>query len=834
MLCFSAAIAEAGTPGMTAYREGNYGAAARLLQKELKDIQIFSDDYFERIFALVESEFYTAQLKKASDTLDKIKSKVPEKFKTRFLWLEAQCAYLRYDHAKGEKLLDQLLAIKNLPPDIRCDAATLQSQIYLHGGKASKAVALLDKIASDPENLKKNEFSFRLMQLRVLAAAGQLNRIPVEFDKLKSKYPDQQDRLQHFELLIHAINQDMKKYHELFGKIFPEERALYAYVGDPVLYQGSLLAEQQSQKEKNIAEISFHLKNQTVFSPTDDLRIQSWKNLIQLNLDNKQPQKALEETRNMLKKIPDIPDKINWEFLCADLQSALKDGDCGLQIYLNIKNNPALKAKSRADAAEKAAAVYNAQNKKSEVLKLYAFIADMPGEPLLNERGLLLTGKFYFENKQYRLGQSLLNRIENTSSLYPEALIYLIQCKIANGEYDSASSDIKKLALLKNDNAPAAPALAANYFQAILLELTGNAEAAAALFEATARTESVKPAEQKMLINSWQKAAEIHFKRQSYSNAGLLFLSFAEHYPKHASALNALYKSVYSYFLAGRYDEMQYSLNKLCKEYPQHELTVNALFHEVDYLRQNDNMTKALQTLDKIEKINNKNNNQTVAVQIVYDRALISYHLQKYDEAMQFLEKLQQFPANPLTSEGLFLAGTIAQEQGNYPKAAEYFRNAAKMREDVVFSQICMGRSADNLFLAGTKNKDNALLKQAAQIYSEQIKNTALAKTFRLQSLYKCGRTLENLEDFQGALDAYTEALYLFEPGSETSDSNIIPVWINKSAVNAVNIHLQKGGSNSLNEALFIIRRLKKLNTMPADELENFEYNTRNRYMNNN
>jgi hypothetical protein len=89
------------------------------------------------------------------------------------------------------------------------------------------------------------------------------------------------------------------------------------------------------------------------------------------------------------------------------------------------------------------------------------------------------------------------------------------------------------------------------------------------------------------------------------------------------------------------------------------------------------------------------------------------------------------------------------------------------------------------------------------------------------------------MQDYQSALDAYTEALYLNYGDNELKNSTVIPVWVNRSALNAIDIHLRQGGSNALNDAIFIIRRLKKLNTMTAKELENLEYNVRNRYVRN-
>ena len=160
-------------------------------------------------------------------------------------------------------------------------------------------------------------------------------------------------------------------------------------------------------------------------------------------------------------------------------------------------------------------------------------------------------------------------------------------------------------------------------------------------------------------------------------------------------------------------------------------------------------------------------------------------------------------------------------------QAAQYFEKAAAARDDMLFSAVCMGRAADNYFLAGTKLRNESVLKQSADIY-EKLTGEKLSLIFKLQCFYKWGRTLEALKNYQGALDAYTEALYL--PDAGVADKGVVPVWINRSAVNAINIHLRQGGANALNDAVFIIRRLKKLNTMTAGELEELEYNVRSRY----
>ena len=96
----------------------------------------------------------------------------------------------------------------------------------------------------------------------------------------------------------------------------------------------------------------------------------------------------------------------------------------------------------------------------------------------------------------------------------------------------------------------------------IILSLKKDDEAVK-LYEQAAGKTSVRPAALPMLANARLKAAELHLKRHSYSDAGLQFLTFAEKYPDHADTVSALYKAVYAYFLADRRDEMKYCISKI-------------------------------------------------------------------------------------------------------------------------------------------------------------------------------------------------------------------------------------------------------------------------------
>ena len=828
-------VCAAESPGLTAYREQNYGSAVRLLRNELAQSDRTDREFFEKAFSYIDSLLYNGNIVEAQTFFNRYQGKVPADCKASFELLRAKLAYVGKDFDNCSKILETLKNADGLTGLDRFDIAVLQSEVLLFQDKGNEAVDLLELALKDADIVKNGEFTLRLQLMRALAATGKLNRIPSEYDALKQKYPEMQGRLRHFELLIFAINQDLKSYRQLFAQIFPDGRPSAALIGDPVLYQGALLGEQQAQKEKNAEEIVFHLKNQTWFAPNDEYRAASYFNLIELYLNKNDKKSALAAVRGMLKNIKNLPDAAKWQMICASLQNELGDGDSGLEIYLKIKNNAYLEGAVRAEAAENAAQIYKKLGKNTEMLKLYAFMADFPDNRKINDRGVLLTGKYYFERGEYRMGESVLSRIQPDSLNYNEALFYLIQCRIANGEYQSAAADVQKLAELKNDeNNTGLPdtAFAALYFNAVIAEALKKEDEAAELYEKAARSGAVSPAALPMIANSWLKAAELQFKRHSYSSAGLLFLTFAEQYPKHKDTAAALYKSVYSYFLADRRDEMKYSMSKLQKDFPRHELTINAFFHETDYLKGNDLLQEALKTLDTVFELNN-NRNAAVSAQVYYDKALLFYQLRRDSAALDELKKLEALPQNPLLAEGMFLAGTIASEQGRNLDAAGYFSQASSMRDELLFKSSSAGRAADNYFLAGTKNKESAHLKKALDIYANLVKNQKLSTVFRVQCFYKLGRTYEAMQDYQNALDAYTEALYLNYGDNEIKNSTVIPVWVNRSALNAIDIHLRQGGSNALNDAIFIIRRLKKLNTMTAKELENLEYNVRNRYVRN-
>ncbi len=98
----------------------------------------------------------------------------------------------------------------------------------------------------------------------------------------------------------------------------------------------------------------------------------------------------------------------------------------------------------------------------------------------------------------------------------------------------------------------------------------------------------------------------------------------------------------------------------------------------------------------------------------------------------------------------------------------------------------------------------------------------------RSQSLYKLGRSYEQINDIendQNALFAYCDLIY-----RALNNENIPALWINKSAKNAINIHLRHGGSNSLREAMQIVDNLRILKILSQAELNSLTEDIKKHY----
>ena len=165
-LTVTAAVYGAETPGLAAYREGNYGGAVRLLSGEIVQFEKNSKEYFEHIFAYIDSLLYCNKAAEAEQKFKLYNKNVSAEAEVLFALLEAKLAYVNKDLKKCEKILQGLNGNQNLSALCRFDIAVLQCEIYLADGRGAEAVKLADNVLKDESIAQNGEFTLRSLLLR--------------------------------------------------------------------------------------------------------------------------------------------------------------------------------------------------------------------------------------------------------------------------------------------------------------------------------------------------------------------------------------------------------------------------------------------------------------------------------------------------------------------------------------------------------------------------------------------------------------------------------------------------------------------------------------------
>ena len=95
-------VCAAESPGLTAYREQNYGSAVRLLRNELAQSDRTDREFFEKVFSYIDSLLYNGNIVEAQTFFNRYQGKVPADCKASFELLRAKLAYVGKDFDEGK------------------------------------------------------------------------------------------------------------------------------------------------------------------------------------------------------------------------------------------------------------------------------------------------------------------------------------------------------------------------------------------------------------------------------------------------------------------------------------------------------------------------------------------------------------------------------------------------------------------------------------------------------------------------------------------------------------------------------------------------------------
>lgn len=427
----------------------------------------------------------------------------------------------------------------------------------------------------------------------------------------------------------------------------------------------------------------------------------------------------------------------------------------------------------------------------------------------------MLLGDFYFRSGDNRAAAEAFGLASSTaegakdSAGAGRAEFWILQSLLREKDYPAAEKEAGKLLAFPEYRERAIHALG-NIF-----EFTGKLPQAAKEY---ARLLKEFPRGE-LAPDALYRAAAVEEKRGAYAAAAGLYRKFAETCPGHDSAPSALYSACECAYAAGRAEEAAKILALFQKQYPKSPLCTAAMLKECDRLKAAGNNDGALEMLDKISALREKDAGPELRFQLMLDRAKI-LKLKKDDPgAVGTLEKLiEGKPSGEIAAEAAFLLGNDRFDRGRYADAIKLYRyaleHAAPWQKPVL-----SGRLADGCYSLGSSRSDRKLLDEAARIYDDLAKNSADVN-FKLQCLCKSARTAEASGDDARALKGYRDALYLAQAEKRSGRRLPDEHWAGRALHGAVELLSRRRSMVSGREIIRLVSLYRSLGYGKNEDLQ--------------
>lgn len=320
----------------------------------------------------------------------------------------------------------------------------------------------------------------------------------------------------------------------------------------------------------------------------------------------------------------------------------------------------------------------------------------------------------------------------------------------------------------------------------------------------------------------------IGFDSGNYKAAEENYTKIVETYPKDEMAPNALYKRLYSHFLAGDEASAAKDLEALRKNYSDSLFTVEGMFWQADFLRDGGKFDKAEAVLQEIAA--KYASVPSVAAEAVYECAYISSKAGKNDKAVKYLDELsEKFPNESIVSEGFMLRGDILSDSNEFEKAIPFYTKAIERRPGSNLETACLGRLGDCYFSIAWKTTDNSNTMTASEYFKKILAKNNIPLNFRDQAIFKLAKCDEMIGDKGSALARYREIIYGYQADTDKGEIRD-PVWLVKAAQAAARIYLEKETPEAAEAAVSIYKKLVALNIEPKEDYNKMIREIRGKY----
>ncbi|MCP3967366.1 MAG: tetratricopeptide repeat protein [Lentisphaerae bacterium] len=804
--------------GDDAFKKNDYAQAVKFYQRYKAEALNNNDALRDSYIRLIAACIRVSDVKTAEVELDEFDHKFPGVDSVRKALYKADILTLKRDYKQAEAVLRSTLSKKVFSGQLYFQLLSALGFNLIQQENWNGAVEIYSLLERTGKGTNWEFVGFR-QRLYCLIMDNQLRKSRELFPRayVYSKNPEFYD-IQLLSLMQMAKEKKFSELHKSYRKVIekvPEGP-------NALVFKIAKYAADHYLKNKQPAAATEFLRDAFSFAPTKLDGKNSLRLLINSYVKADMPDAAIKAALKYIEFYFADPKTVDMQFECARLMTKQKMYRDALGVYVALVHRDALSPEQRITAAREAAKVFEATGSALKAGKMLFMICQLARSEEGRMEGWYLMGKLYYRQKDYKKAVEAFKKVIDSNTKWKlSASYWYMHSLLALKEYKAALKEADKLRKSK-----ASPELAARaeFYHAYSVEKTGESERALKHYLEFVERHPLSEYAPRALF----EAGKIAFERSEYKKASKIFLRFADTFPKDNMAANALYKCVYANYLDRDYTKMNKIVARMVKDYPESDYTPAAQLWVVDYRRNSGEYLKASELLQKMQiKYAQKS---SVMAQIFYDTALVNYRKKNYDVAMKFLKRIfDKYSGSGVTADAYFLAGDVVSSDGDYAKAADYYRRAAKMRPNSDFEIASLGRVADCNFTQYSRSFDKKLLVEAAAIYEKLLKTRKDSTAVRNQTMYKLGRCYELLSQEEKALDMYNELLYSYDVDKRKGMKSK-PVWVVRAAYAAITIYLKYNTPEAAKEAIRVYRILKSMNLNTGEDFDKFISNIKEKY----
>ena len=494
---------------------------------------------------------------------------------------------------------------------------------------------------------------------------------------------------------------------------------------------------------------------------------------------------AAETAKQYRRFFPDAPDRAQLLLSAAQLLVAEGKNAEALELFELVTSDRGVSRGERLDAARRAA---DAAEKSREYPSARRMLDYLERESKgVDERAdaVLLCGEYLFRRKEYREAArravSLLR--SRNRAVADRAAFLLLRVRIECGEIAEALKIAEEL----KDSPTAEYAAYADYQNAALAEAQGDFAAARKRYLGFLLR---FPDNTQYKSAAHFAAAQLAERGGDFVSAAKEFRSFATEYPTDPSVPSALFLAVRGACLADNRDLAEEALEQLLSRCPAAAPERAAgLLCFAQYLRR-------LGAFDDEEKLLARlpadAGQPAERAAMMLEKVRLLRARQRDREAVAMAKTLlAEYPSSDVAADAALLAGDLLCDLGEYSEAQACFERAKTLRPAGLFGEIAEGRRADCIFARGGDKRDDAQLKQAAEIYTALAEHSRFP-AIRLRSRFKAGHCREQLGETDAAVNDYEEVLN--EARRQRADGgNPEIIWCSQAAYAAMNLLIDGG-----------------------------------------